>query len=327
MVWLSASIQVVAAIRVSTLHDTQGFCMQPISRTAVAGAALAMMAFGAQAVALVAINSQTELTVIDTNHVGAATNISITGLAAGEGLVGIDTHPSNGLIYGVSTANKIYTLNQVTGAASFVVNLGTAVINPNFDYGIDFNPLADFNSKSNSSIASLRLISSAGSNFGVNVATGTVGDQASNIGNGYSGASYTNSQLIPAAAPGTPTLYYINSSTDMLAMSTTSAFNAPTIVDVGRPGAGLADGLDVLKANGFEILGNGQAFAALTVDGARLTTGIYSITLGTGAATLLGNYNGSLSGLTVSAVPEPETYALMLAGLVAVASLVRRRSR
>jgi hypothetical protein len=58
-----------------------------------------------------------------------------------------------------------------------------------------------------------------------------------------------------------------------------------------------------------------------------LTTGIYSINLGTGAATLLGNYNGTLSGLTVSAVPEPQTYALMLAGLVAVAGLARRRSR
>ena len=297
--------------------------MQPISRTAVVGATLIMMACGAQAVSLVAINSQSELAVIDTTNVSAATNIAITGLAADEGLVGIDTRPSNGMIYGVSTANKIYTLNQITGAASFVVNLGTAVINPNLGYGIDFNPLADFNSKSNSSIASLRLISSAGSNFGVNVATGTVGNQASNIGNGYSAASYTNSSLMPATAPGTPTLYYINSSTDMLAESTTSAFNAPIIADVGS----LGGGLDVLKANGFEILGDGQAFAALTVDGARLTTGIYSINLDTGAATLLGNYNGTLSGLTVNAVPEPETYALMLAGLLVVGSLARRRSR
>ena len=297
--------------------------MYPISRTAVAGAALAVMAFGAQAVSLVAINSQTELTVIDTNNVGAATNIAITGLAAGEGLVGIDTRPSNGMIYGVSTANKIYTLNQVTGAASFVVNLDTAVINPNLGYGIDFNPLADFNAQSNSAIASLRLISSAGSNFGVNVATGAVGNQTSNIGNGYAAASYTHSSLMPATAPGTPTLYYINSSTDMLAESTTSAFNAPIIANVGS----LGGGLDVLKANGFEILGDGQAFAALTVDGARLTSGIYSIDLDTGAATLLGNYNGTLSGLTVSAVPEPETYALMLAGLVVLASLARRRSR
>ena len=88
MVCLSASIQVVAA---ALVLYTQELFMHPISRTAVAGVALAVMAFGAQAVSLVAINSQTELTVIDTNNVGAATNIAITGLAAGEGLVGIDT--------------------------------------------------------------------------------------------------------------------------------------------------------------------------------------------------------------------------------------------
>ena len=107
-----------------------------------------------------------------------------------------------------------------------------------------------------------------------------------------------------------------------------------TLIDTNNVGAatniaitGLGGGLDVLKANGFEILGDGQAFAALTVDAARLTTGIYRINLDTGAATLLGNYNGTLSGLTVNAVPEPESYALMLAGLLAVASVVRRRSR
>ena len=107
-----------------------------------------------------------------------------------------------------------------------------------------------------------------------------------------------------------------------------------TLIDTNNVGAatniaitGLGGGLDVLKANGFEALGDGQAFAALTVDAARLTTGIYRINLDTGAATLLGNYNGTLSGLTVNAVPEPESYALMLAGLLAVASVVRRRSR
>jgi len=59
--------------------------------------------------------------------------------------------------------------------------------------------------------------------------------------------------------------------------------------------------------------------------GTSLATGIYSINLGTGAASLLGTYNGTLSGLTVSAVPEPQSLALMLAGLVAMGALVRRR--
>ena len=290
--------------------------MHPFNRTALAGAALALMAFGAQAVSLVGITSQNQITLIDTANIAGATTAAITGLAAGDRFVGIDLRPKDNLIYGVTLSNKIYTVDQSTGATRFVVALGTAVINPSLGYGIDFNPVADFGVG-----ASLRLINSSGSNFAVNATTGVVGNQASNIGAGFTGASYSNSNPLPSAAPASTTLYYINSTTDSLMMAP-SAFNAPTIVNVG------ALGVDALKANGFEVLGNGMAYAALNEDaGSSLLTGIYSINLGTGAATLLGTYNGTLSGLTVNAVPEPESYALMLAGLLAVVSVVRRRSR
>lgn len=289
--------------------------MQPLSRTAMAGVALAVMAFGAQAVTLVGLNSQNQIATINTANISAATNVSITGLAAGDRFVGIDLRPGNNTIYGISLSNKIYTVNETTGAATFVTNLGTAVVSSSLGYGIDFNPLADFNN-----VASLRLISSAGDNYGINVTTGAVATQTS-IGTGFTGAGYSNSTPLPTVAPAAPTLYYLNSTTDSL-MKATSSFNNPSIVSVGMLG------FDVLKANGFEVLPNDTAYAALNLDdGSSLVTGIYSISLTTGAATLVGTYNGTLSGLTVSAVPEPETYALMLAGLLAVGSLARRRPR
>jgi hypothetical protein len=40
-----------------------------------------------------------------------------------------------------------------------------------------------------------------------------------------------------------------------------------------------------------------------------------------------GDYDDFIVGLKVTAVPEPETYALMLAGLGAVGFLSRRRRR
>ncbi len=46
--------------------------------------------------------------------------MGITGLAAGDRLVGIDLRPSDGKIYGVSLCNNIYTVNETTGAATFV---------------------------------------------------------------------------------------------------------------------------------------------------------------------------------------------------------------
>jgi hypothetical protein len=60
--------------------------------------------------------------------------------------------------------------------------------------------------------------------------------------------------------------------------------------------------------------------------------GLYSINLMTGAASLIGDFGVSsplLAGLTVAAaVPEPETYAMMLAGLGLVGwmALLRRRA-
>lgn len=282
--------------------------------TAASAAVLGLATLGAQAVTLVGITSANEVVRFDTNPAVAESRAAITGLAgAGERLVGIDTRPSNGMIYGVSTASKLYTLDEMTGAATFVANLNNPVVSAAQGYGIDFNPVADYNGA-----ASLRLVSSTGDNYAINANTGGV-TVATSIAAGYSGVAYSNSVLNAPPAPASTTLYYLNSGSDMLAKATTG-FNNPMISDVG------ALGVDVLKANGFEVLGNGMAYAALTVDDASLTTGIFSIDLTTGAATMLRPYNGTLSGLTVSAVPEPASVALMLAGLAGVGWVARRRT-
>jgi hypothetical protein len=287
--------------------------MTRFTRAAVATAALTLATAGAQAITLVGLTSAHELARIDTGNIAGATTTAITGLAMGDRLVGIDLRPGNALIYGISLSNKIYTVDVATGAATFVAALSAPVVQANLGYGIDFNPVADF-----SGAASLRFVSSAGGNFAVNASTGAVGNAANTVAAGYTAVAYTNSMPLPMAAPASTALYYIDSSTDTLARAA-SAFNTPTITTVG------ALGVDVLKANGFDIA-NGRGYAALNVDaGTSLATGIYGIDLATGNATLLGTYNGTLSGLTVSAVPEPQTYAMLLAGLVAVGAMARRR--
>lgn len=288
------------------------------TRTATAaaavGALLSLAAVGAQAVTLVGLTSANQIVRFNTAAMGMEMPMAITGLSmAGERLIGIDNRPGDGMIYGVSTANKIYTINEMTGAATWKANLSLPVINASRGYGIDFNPVADFNGAT-----SLRLVSTSGENFAINANTGAVGNAANMIAAGYSAVAYTNSMTMPSMAPAGTALYYIDSSNDMLAMAG-SAFNTPTIVGVG------ALGVDVLKANGFEITG-GMGYAALNVDGASLDTGLYSINLMTGAATMIGAYNGTLSGLTVSAVPEPQTYAMLLAGLAGLGFIARRRA-
>jgi hypothetical protein len=282
---------------------------------AAAAAAITLASAGAHAVTLVGLTSASELARIDTADIAGATTTPISGLASGDRLVGIDLRPGDGRIYGVSLMNRLYTVDAMTGMATQVAMLATPVVQANLAYGLDFNPVADFNGA-----ASLRLVSSAGGNYAVNASTGAVGNTASNIGGGFTGVAYTNSMPLPAMAPPGTALYYINSSSDMLMMAPAS-FNSPVITAVG------ALGVDVLKANGFDIA-NGMGYAALNVDdGSSLATGIYRIDLGTGAATLLGTYNGTLSGLTVSPVPEPQSLALMLAGIGVLGLVARRRTR
>ncbi len=78
-------------------------------------------------------------------------------------MLGIDRRPANNLIYGLTTANKIYTINPSTGATSFVTNLSTS-FNGGFVSGVDFNPVADH----------LRVVGGNDQNFRINVATGAV---------------------------------------------------------------------------------------------------------------------------------------------------------
>ena len=286
-------------------------------RSAVQAAGIAVLAIGGSAQAqtagtwLVGITSSNQIARFDAMNPGAATSTAITGLSAGDRFVGIDLRPSNNTIYGLTLSNRVYTINETTGVASFVAALSTPVLGATQGWGLDFNPVADF-----SGAASLRVVGANGGNYAVNANTGAV-TTATSVATGYTGVSYTNSS--PAGAPASTGLYYINSSTDTLAFAATG-FNNPSITTVG------ALGLDVLSANGFEVLGNGMAYAALNINGSSsLVTGLYSINLGTGAATLLGEFNGTLSGLTVSAVPEPGTYALMLAGLGLLGFSAKRR--
>ncbi len=275
-------------------------------------AAMALLAtVPAHAASLVGLTSANQVTLIDTTNVAGATVMAITGLAAGDRFVGIDLRPSNNLIYGITLGNGIYTLNPTTGAATFVAALTGATVSPTLAYGIDFNPVADF-----AGAASLRFVSSAGANLAVNVATGVAGNAANTIASGYTSVSYTNSGT---TAPASTALYYIDSNSDTLATAAT-AFNTPTITTVG------ALGLDVLKAGGFDIQANGQAWAALLTDDGTADSGIYSINLATGAATLSGNFTGTLTGLTAAPVPEAGTWALMAGGMLALTGLMRRRS-
>ena len=270
----------------------------------------------AQAASLVGINSSNQIGVFDSGNVAAASFINISGLNSGESLIGIDLRPSNNTIYGISSTNNVYTVNANSGVATFVTALSSPIINSSLGYGFDFNPVADFAGN-----ASLRLVSSAGSNYAINANTGAVA-VATNISAGNSAVAYSNSTT--AGAPSGTQLYYVNSGNDTLSVATAN-FNAPTITKIGDLTLN-GNPLDILNANGFELLGDGNAFLAATLNDGIFKTQLFNINLATGAATQLGTFNGTLNGLAAapSAVPVPAAAWLFGSALFGFAGFRRK---
>lgn len=279
-------------------------------------------AFQANADTLYTFNSN-QLAVIDTLNLGAVSYINISGLSADERLLGVDLRPTDGLVYGVTSANNLYTFNTVTGAATLKTSLTGASLTGQ-SVGIDFNPSADFAGN-----PSLRLVTGTGNNYAVNADTGVIGNTANNIGNGFTAVAYTNSN--PGVSPGagdTTDLYYINAATDTVHFLNTG-FNSPA-TNGGIQNVGSLN-VDILSANGFDILGNGKAYALFNLDDGTLDSQLFSINLSTGAATYLTTLNGTFNGLTgignAAAVPEADTSAMFLAGFGLMAGIVLRRSK
>lgn len=269
----------------------------------------------AQAESLVAINSSNEIGVFDTGNLAAASFTKIIGLNDKQSLIGIDLRPSNNLLYGISTDNILYTLNAYTGVAQFAFNLSTPIFAAGTGYGVDFNPVADRGTG-----ASLRVVNSNGDNLAVNANTGAVVpqvaltkvvDEKKVTATGFTAVAYANSDPTqPTTAPANTQLYYINSENDTLSIAT-SAFNDPKITLIG------AIGIDILKANGFELFSNGKAFAAINMDDGTSDSKLLGINLTSGLGTILGTFNGTINGLAAapSAVPVPAALPLMASAL------------
>lgn len=91
---------------------------------------------------------------------------TVTGLAAGERLVGIDFRVARGVLYALSQTGRLYTLDIPTGALK-PVGAAPAVLALNgAAFGFDFNPAAD----------RIRVVSNTGQNLRLHPDTGAAVD-------------------------------------------------------------------------------------------------------------------------------------------------------
>jgi hypothetical protein len=147
----------------------------------------------------------------------------ITGLQAGDAVVGIDVRPATGQLYGLGRASdgtgRLYTINPLSGAATLVAALTAAAGDPfttlnGTDFGVDFNPVPD----------RLRVVSDANQNLRINPTTGVVatdtalafaaGDRNAGQNPSVVDVAYTNN----VAGAGSTTLYGID--TNLLSQKT-----------------------------------------------------------------------------------------------------------
>ncbi|MEF7613795.1 DUF4394 domain-containing protein [Aquincola sp. MAHUQ-54] len=261
------------------------------------------------------------------NAAGSTVIGTITGLAADQVIRDIDFRPADGLLYAITTtadfptSARLYTIDLGTGAATAVGTGFTLTGNTSSRFSVDFNPVVD----------RLRVVTGDGHNYRVNPIDGTLVAQDTSLSAGtdtpqMSGIAYSNS----FAGATQTTLYGYDYFTDTVGTigGLNGAPNSPNgglYTAIGGSGVvtfSAAAGMDISGATGMAY------FAADDNDSPTAASELFSINLGTGALTRVGNLPVAAIGISVmTPVPEPASWGLMVLGLGAMGGFAARRRR
>jgi hypothetical protein len=247
-----------------------------------------MMVFGtvgvfAQAsVTVYALTTDDRVITFMASDPGTLTNqASISGVAEGDRLIGIDVRPATGQLFALGSAGTLYVLNPATGSATRV---GSSTFNPALNgsaFGFDFNPTVD----------RIRLTSNAGQNLRLNPNNGAVaatdgalgyasGDRNAGSAPGIVASAYTNN----FGGAGSTTLYNIDATNDVLVSQIPP--NNGTLNTIG------ALGINATNDTSFDIMSD-----RLGSDAGYLSLGssFYTINLANGSASFVGTIGGGVA--------------------------------
>lgn len=241
----------------------------------------------------------------DTTPGTIATRLAVTGLVGGDTLVGIDTRPTNGRLYGLGSGGRIYVINTSTGLATPIRQTPFELPLAGTAFAFDFNTFGN----------RVRIVSDTGQSFRVHPDTGAVvdGDPDTDGVQGDTALSFGAGDVNEGASPrvsaiafdrndsaSNTTLFGIDTNLDVLVRQG-SIGGTPDSQNGGRLRTIGALGIDVTHVAGFEIVSEGTALATLSAPGG--STRLYSIDLDTGEATLVGDVGTGESLRDVAAAP------------------------
>jgi hypothetical protein len=226
--------------------------------------------------------------------------VPLSGLAAGDTLVGVDYRVAKGVLFALSKSGRLYTVDTASGVLQPVGN-GSAVTLQGDAFGVDFNPVAD----------RVRVISSSGQNLRLHPETGLVAatDPA---------PAYASTDKRAGSKPEVVAAAYTYNKTDdkltsnyaidrnggyLVTMGSAEgvqpvvSFNTGQLFSVGAIGvADMSDAsMDIADVTG-------AAFAAIRLK-THATTRLYSIDLQTGKGTFLGTIGDGAKVLGLAVEP------------------------
>jgi trimeric autotransporter adhesin len=235
------------------------------------------------------------------------TSHALTGLQASEVVLGIDTRPSTGEIYGVGSSSRLYRIDPLSGVATAI---GTNAFTPELrarTVAFDIDPVAD----------DVRLAVENERNFRLDLTTGVyAGEDAAlayaaadpnfGLNPDIAGLAYTNA----FAGAATTTLYGIDAALNTLVrIGDADGTPAPGASGVLHTIGSL--GIDAGANLGFDVTPDGRAFFASTAPGAT-SSEVYTLDLATGGARLVGTIGGtsSIRAMTVRASTPPRIFGI-----------------
>jgi hypothetical protein len=232
----------------------------------------------------------------------------VKGLAPNERLVGIDFRVARGVLFGLGSSGRLYTIDTKSAAATPVGGAPLAIALAGGEFGFDFNPAVD----------RIRIVSNTGQNLRAHPDTGAAVDGDANAAGvqpdgalayakddknaGHSprvvGAAYTYNKVNDKVT----TNYALEATTGSLVTQGTKEGVTPAVSpNTGQLFTVGSLGVERFQRAGFDISDvNNAAFASLNHDDASATR-FYEIDLATGKARVLGTVGGGelLRGIAI----------------------------